>query len=383
MMFIIKKIYNKILTYYFKKYDNNLVYVLINKKEFSNDIQIELTERLHFYLEVTKTKIKFIKSNNYTLINFIFFKKVKLFYGFKIKNRYKNFLEKSLFFDIDFNKNHEDGWNWHKALNKISFSDVEFSDELIKSKIRFLSFFDALEKKDKAYILGTGPSLANAINLGWNDGYKIVCNTIVKDKKLWKHIDPEFIVAGDAIYHFGDNGYAKSFISDLKERLSESKTFFIYPSLFHGFLVRELFHFKERLVPIPINYNELNVNGLFKDFYLPFNTGNVLNSLLLPMATTISKKVYLYGFDGRAPSDKLFWSNSKNHSYSDKLHEIIEKHPEFFKFHVPQGNEKSYVENVHGKKLDDILLFYEKNGYDFVMMHQTWTDTLAKRKKYI
>jgi hypothetical protein len=227
--------------------------------------------------------------------------------------------------------------------------------------------------------LGTGPSLATAIDKDWNDGYTIVCNTIVKDKVLWNHIKPDFIVAGDAIYHFGDNGFAKSFMEDLKERLGETKTYFIYPLLYHSFLKRELLDFKDRLIPVPTVFEDYNIKGLFDNFTLPSNTGNALNILLLPLATTISKNIFLFGFDGRAPKDKLFWSNSNNHSYSDKLHEIIKKHPCFFDTQVPAGKESDYVQKVHGSNLDKILCVFEMENWSFTMMHKTWTETLAKR----
>jgi hypothetical protein len=380
-MRLLKKIYNLLFLLYFKNYSRDTIFILINKNENSIELQTELLNRFNFYFKdfYIKPIIKVVSKFN--LFTYFFKKKIKLIYGFEISISSKNIIEKSLFFDIDFKKNFEDGWNWHKALNKISFSDSELSDELFQSKKRFLSYFKNLTKKEKAYILGTGPSLANAIDLNWDDGYKIVCNTIVKDEKLWNHIDPDYIVAGDAIYHFGDNGFAISFIKDLKSRLLESKTMFIYPVLYHSFVSKQLPDLKDRLIPIPSEFINYNLKGLFDNFVLPSNNGNVLNILLLPLATSISKSVFLFGFDGRAPSDKLFWSNSKNHSYSDKLQEIIDKHPKFFEVHVPQGKESDYVQKVHGEHLDNILIQFENQGWNFTMMHKTWTETLAKRIK--
>ncbi len=255
-------------------------------------------------------------------------------------------------------------------------------DQILQEKnLLFKKVVKKLPDRDKAYVLGTGPSLEKAINLNWNDGYKIVCNTIVKDVELWNYLQPDFILAGDAIYHFGNNDFAIAFIEDLKLRLRETNTFFVYPFIYHSYLSFELKEFEDRLIPIPISYKDLSSISLLDDFSLPANTGNVLNLLLLPLATTLSKNVYLYGFNGRAPGDKLFWSYSDKHSYVDKIDKIIEKHPKFFEQNVPKNNESNYVKKVHGDKLDQILTNLESLGWCFIMMHETWTETLAKRFK--
>ena len=41
----------------------------------------------------------------------------------------------------------------------------------------------------------------------------------------------------------------------------------------------------------------------------------------------LSMLVRLWGFDGRAPDDKLFWSNSNKHSYPELMPELIKEHP--------------------------------------------------------
>ena len=109
------------------------------------------------------------------------------------------------------------------------------------------------------------------------------------------------------------------------------------------------------------------------------NLGNVLNILLLPLACSLSKSVWLWGFDGRAPDDKLFWANSSKHSYPELLPELQQEHPAFFRTFVPKDKENSYVTAVHGDELDRRLIDAERDGYEFVMMHASWTHTLNKR----
>lgn len=370
-----------LLKCYYSYKSNDEILLIVNSHNHSDQIIFELKERFRFYFNSNLPNLKIIYSNNFKF-NFLIPKnKIKLYYGFKFNKLKESKLKNFLFYDIDFNSNAEDGWNWHLALTEFSFSRKHKNQILQEKNLLFKKVVKKLPCRDKAYVLGTGPSLENAINLNWNDGYKLVCNTIVKDVELWNYLKPDFILAGDAIYHFGNNDFAIAFIEDLKLRLRETNTFFVYPFIYHAFLSFELKEFEERLIPIPISYKDLSSISLLDDFSLPANTGNVLNLLLLPLATTLSKNVYLYGFNGRAPGDKLFWSYSDKHSYVDKIEKIIEKHPKFFEQNVPKNNESNYVKKVHGDKLDQILTNLESLGWCFIMMHETWTETLAKRFK--
>jgi hypothetical protein len=187
-------------------------------------------------------------------------------------------------------------------------------------------------------------------------------------------------VAADSIYHFGHTSHAREFRSDLKKRLFESKgeTFFLYPEVFDAIVQREFSAFADILIPAPVGeHRDIHVD-LRERFELP-KLGNVLNILLLPLACTLSKSVRLWGFDGRAPNDKLFWSNSSKHSYPELMPELLEEHPAFFATFVPKNRESEYVGTFHGDELDQRLTAAEAAGYEFVMMHFSWTGTLNKR----
>jgi hypothetical protein len=107
--------------------------------------------------------------------------------------------------------------------------------------------------------------------------------------------------------------------------------------------------------------------------------GNVLPLLLLPLACSFSQKVYLWGFDGRGPEDKLFWRNSAKHSYPEYIPELQRAHPAFFSYNLPKENLNKYVQQVHGDVLEAELTKAEEKGWKFFMMHKSWTPTLQKR----
>jgi hypothetical protein len=117
---------------------------------------------------------------------------------------------------------------------------------------------------------------------------------------------------------------------------------------------------------------------LTKHFCLP-QIENVLATLLLPLGCTLGTDVRLWGFDGRAPSDSGFWANSDRHAYPELIQSIRDAHPAFFAEKTPTGEEAQYVNRVHGDLLDERLTEAEGRGFQFRMLHASWTPTLQKR----
>jgi hypothetical protein len=279
-------------------------------------------------------------------------------------------------FSIDYRSDPQDGWEWVRLVNLFH----RHSPPLRRARVVFARRVEALkgQKLDKSFIFGTGPSLEKAMDRDWSDGYRIVSNTIVRDPVLWKHLDPHFVVAADAIYHFGHTSFAKAFRRDLLARLSETHTLFVYPDFFDAIVRREFSCCSAQLIPISRGHHDDIAVDLTRCFKLP-SLGNVLPLLLLPLGCTLAKTVCLWGFDGRAPSDKLFWSNSNKHTYQELLPELQEAHPGFFQHYVPKEDPTKYVREYHGDVLDGRMSAAEKAGYRFIMLHPSWTPALNKR----
>ena len=282
-------------------------------------------------------------------------------------------------FNIDHKTKHDDGWQYHRLLT--SFSDAELLDREQESRNRFENVLNSAIKKHRSgdsFVFGTGPSLCKAIDKKWAPGLRVVCNTIVKDPKLWHHINPDILVAGDAIYHFGFTQYAQTFQKDAIARLKESNTYFIYPAIYDPYVRVRFKAVSEKLIPIK-QANCVNVHNVLKEqFRLPV-LGNVLGLLLLPVACAFGKKIHLWGFDGRAPNDKLFWSNSLQHSYSNLIPTLEDAHPAFFSHYTGGKDPNKYVNDVHGETLDRALMRAEESGYLFKMLHDTTNPSLLKR----
>ena len=281
---------------------------------------------------------------------------------------------------VDYERNFVDGWELCRLAQR--WDGLPSTDRRREAAARLRSAVTAVQAsgKSRTYVFGTGSSLARALESDFSDGHVIVCNTIVRDRDLWHHLRPDFLVAGDAIYHFGNTAHARAFRADARNRLLESrgKTYFVYPELFDAVVRREFADLGDLLIPVPVgSHTSIHVD-LTERFESP-GLGNVLNLLLLPLGCTLSRSIWLWGFDGRAPTDKLFWANSNRHSYPELMAGLQEAHPAFFSALVPPGRENQYVTDVHGDLLDQRLAAAERLGYSFHMMHFSWTETLNKR----
>lgn len=278
-------------------------------------------------------------------------------------------------FDVNERRCATEAWSWFEAR-----VHLEGVPDLAAARAHFDRWRASLDSGLKRVCLfGTGPSLARAIDRDWSGDLRIVCNTIVRDHALWHHLRPHAITAGDALYHFGYTDFARSFRRDLRARLKETpETVFIYPDQFHSRVALEIDIAPQRLIPVPTG-RSVTVHDILVDrFELPA-LGNVLNKLLLPIGCAVARRIGLWGFDGRAPDDKLFWANSSKHSYPELMSTLQAAHPAFFDHFVPKADPEQYVRSVHGDVLEHCLASAEAAGFQVEMLHKSWTETLICR----
>lgn len=232
---------------------------------------------------------------------------------------------------------------------------------------------------ERAYIFGTGNSLGDAATYDWSDGYRIVCNTIVKNSETWESLKPHAIVAADGLYHFSESSHALRFRQDLRARFREQPALFFYPQRFHTIVSRELGEYAKWLVPMPEGGQDDLCTAVDQAGGIPRGVGNILNILLLPIACSLAKDVRLVGFDGRRPEDKHFWKNSDSHSYPELIDELSQEYPAFFEDHVPKSDPQKYVRTSHGEELERRLAQAEAHGWEFHLLFESTTVTLQRR----
>lgn len=338
--------------------------IIIVGSNSSNDINL-ISKRVKYYFK--KYDFELITKKSFFLV---FTNKIKLFYNFDELPFY--FDEHFNFFSIDPLKNPNDAWVYHNCLNLIN----PCSEKVLYIS-RFTNIINKL-KKEKAYIFGTGNSLNNIRDFNFKDGYVIVCNTIVKNKQTWDYLNPDALVAADALYHFSDSTFATNFRRDLLNRFQENDNFiFIYPIIFHNFLVEIYKDYEQRLVPIEMGDHK-DFKDLFSSSFKFPSLGNVIN-LLIPIGMSLAKNIFLIGFDGRAPDDNDFWKNSDLHFYQENVYELKSLHPAFFNYYIPPGQENKYQAINHGDQLENNFIKAEKLDWKFISLSNSYTLSIQKR----
>ena len=224
-------------------------------------------------------------------------------------------------YNVDYKRNRMEGWNYFYAYN--------LAKDRRNSPNAFFNF-ENIPKRSKCYAFGTGESLDTAYNYNFNDGYRIVCNSMIKNIHLMKHIEPDFLVFADAIYHFGPSVYAFAFRNALVEFVKRfpSCVILIPENLYHHFIENHP-HLKDKVFSIPPDKHKKVIIDLKKEYsYHRFE--NILNLLILPIASTLSDNIYFLGFDGRSEEIEGFWKYSNKNNFIDLLPMQKLAHPGFF-----------------------------------------------------
>ncbi|MFC1452303.1 hypothetical protein ACFLSJ_03050 [Verrucomicrobiota bacterium] len=273
--------------------------------------------------------------------------------------------------DVDRHRHINEGWIWGGFMSLLEPEETKAATQRL-SQERFLGFLDALPRYEKCYVFGTGPSLEQAWKHDFSDGYRIVCNTIVRNGALLDHIAPHFICAGDAAYHFGNNHHAYRFRRDLEQALDGRDALFITrDNLFPLFL-----HHHPSLSDksVAAEFVERGIEMDYRRRLVYLRMGNILNCLMLPLASSIARDIRLLGFDGRAPGEKVFWQNWSRGTYDDLKPSIRAAHPAFFS----EMNYEKYARQ-HGENADRIMAIGESRGKEYVCMNPSHVPAFQKR----
>lgn len=230
-------------------------------------------------------------------------------------------------YDVDMNHTRSEG-SYYLWLGPQCFPDGGAAIE--RSREIFARFAGTVSRR-KAYVFGTGPSLANVSHLDFSDGECYVANSMVKNRALLARLKPKALVAADPIFHAGCSAYAAEFRRQLIEALDEFGMYFFVPvrdyHIYRTVLpARQL----ERLICVPYDDKAPYNIDLGSRYYVN-GTGNILTLFLLPLAATFHDEISVLGCDGRPRSEnKYFWSHDPASQFGDLMQTAMVAHPAFF-----------------------------------------------------
>ena len=239
---------------------------------------------------------------------------------------------------------------------------------------------ESLPKREFAFVFGSGPSLDTAYqyDFGRVSAYKIICNSLVKNKRLLDHIRPDFVVCADAALHFGPSVYASTFRSDLVSYLKDTPACkLLIPETYNPYF-REHVYSGANVYTIPC-LTEKSFNVDLRALYAVHDHGSILNRLQLPLASTLSDRVLLLGYDGRSKKDQSvdmkYWAaHSTDSNYTELIGTLFEAHP-----YLPAIDKDAYAAQV-AEKTEKIISLGEQAGKEYLCINESSIPALQSRQ---
>jgi hypothetical protein len=249
----------------------------------------------------------------------------------------------------------------------------ERDGEIEQCRVRFAKVIEEVGRAETAYCLATGPSLAAFKETNFDGALSIVCNSAILDEELMAWVRPRFLVFADPIFHFGPSNYAAEFRRKLRESCARHDYTIVVPMRYYGLLTDAMPELRGRTIGIPSDKpNGFNLD-LASEFRV-FTTANILTYLMLPVASTLARRVYLLGCDGR-PLDEsgYFWSHNKKTQINDQMDNIRLVHPGFFAIDYNDY----YLD--HCRQLEELIGEGEKMGREYGTVTPSFIPALQTR----
>lgn len=226
---------------------------------------------------------------------------------------------------------------------------------------------------------GNGPSLAKVVEAKIDPGptVRAVCNSTIGDEAALAHLDPELLVCGDPVQHWGASLYAGRFRADLKRAMANPRRRLItqlgYVPYFTAVMPEET---HARAIGIG-NDRRPKFNIDVAGEFITAATANVLTMLVLPVAFTITGSrgiADIFGCDGMAfAAATKPWSHANEDDYMGKMAVTHRVHPGFWK----RNYEEEYWS--YCQDLEDIMQAAEAAGITVRARTPSFVPALGKR----
>lgn len=241
------------------------------------------------------------------------------------------------------------------------------------------NFSELLERgarSSESLVLGTGPSAEDILETDVDDTAVVVCNSIVKNERLLRHLKPVAVCFADPVFHFGPSEYAFRFRDDLLRVVMEHDSFAVVPLREARLLLRHHPELRDRLVGIRPDAPVWTVPS--PDDLTVRPTANILTLFMLPVAASLSRRVAIGGCDGREPGETYFWKHGSSVQYEGLMRTVFRSHPAFFR---DRFYEDYYEE--HCRLLEDQLSTLEAEGWTFANVTRSFVPALARRGRRV
>ncbi len=225
-----------------------------------------------------------------------------------------------------------------------------------------------------AFVLATGPSASMIDPEAIDADVRITCNSAVRNTDLIAKLSPDIICFTDPVFHFGPSRYAAEFRRDAVRAATAVDALIVCGHRFAGPLLGLEPSLRDRLVVLPMQDGgplrwptDRNPTVL--------QAGNVMTTLMLPLAFLLADDVTVAGADGRKPSERYFWQHNAQLQYSDEMMKtVFDTHPSFFRY----VDYADYYEDFCAS-LEELIVTGERAGKSVSAVTPSWIPAFVKR----
>jgi len=241
------------------------------------------------------------------------------------------------------------------------------------NKERLHDLIDRMRDKHTA-IFGTGPTLEDVDLETFENCNVIVTNSMVKRFAFIKKTRPVAIIASDPIFHAGCSQYAAKFRKMLVRAMDATDAYFVHPMRDVGVYTHVLPpRLHDRMIAVPVLPADAPNLELDRRYWVKA-VPNVMTQFLLPLSATVSKRIYMAGFDGRPREDNsYFWPHSAKDQINEEMDSIRDAHPSFFNVSY-----SDYYEG-HIKDVEVYLDAVERKGVECISLTPSYVPAVAAR----
>lgn len=227
----------------------------------------------------------------------------------------------------------------------------------------------------QANVFGSGPSLVEAEEFidEFKDDFNIICNSMVKNKKLLSKLQPKLLVFADICFFVSPSEYGKAFYKDLIA-MQKKYDFHIIVRDCQKPLIE--YHFpvlKKRLIGVPYAYgDEWWLIDVEHFYFKPMD--NIMTDMMLPVATSLCDTIGIAGCTGRSQNETYFWKHSDSVQYEDLKPSVFNMWRAFFH----KRRYDAYFER-HCQYVENWIQFGEKFGKRYVNYTTSFIPALRDR----
>ena len=252
-----------------------------------------------------------------------------------------------------------------------SFSKEEQEYCVSQSKEQFQKL-KIQNHKRRANVFCAGPSIEEIYDKEFGEDFNIAANSLVKDKVFLERIKPKLIAFIDANLYMSPNAHGLKFWEDVLEAVEKYDAHVVVYAHIKPLVVNHFPQIEDRVIGIPAVAKEI----VFPETenFLILKAGNVLTSLLLPVASALCDEIGIAGCTGYGKGETGLWKYNSTMQYSELRQSVSDMWLSKYRDACPED----YYDR-HCKVVEAFIKYGESCGKKYINMTTSYIPILEKR----